>query len=447
MKKTVVSMTALLLVLSSALAACGKEETKDAATTPGATQTAKPEEAGKPFTINLRHILIKDTDKPALTRLEEVKKKTEAAVPGLTVNFEGMEENVNRFQKLRAEMSAGNPPQIFNLFGGTDTRDFSKTGNLLDLTPILTELGIKDKYNSLSEFTVDGKIYGLPLTGYAEGIFYNKKLFADNGIKVPQTYEELLAASETLKSKGIIPFALGSKEPWAINMMMNTMWVREAGNNITEDIVAGTKKWTDAGVVKAFANYSELHKKGYFPKGTLSLAYPEGQNDFRTGKAAMAFDGSWAGGSFTDETKTAVSKEVGFFAFPSTGGPGDGALNASYSNGYGFSAKLNDQEKKAVKEFIKQMWSQDQQEKQYKEEGWLPAMKFELASAKEITKDISGVMGKAKTVFPAFDSVVHAKVRDALEKGMQELIGGKITPEKLAEKIQKVQDEVAKEKK
>ena len=35
----------------------------------------------------------------------------------------------------------------------------------------------------------------LPLQYNIEGIFYNKKLFAQNGINVPQSWEELVAAA------------------------------------------------------------------------------------------------------------------------------------------------------------------------------------------------------------------------------------------------------------
>ncbi|WP_268633699.1 extracellular solute-binding protein [Paenibacillus alginolyticus] len=41
---------------------------------------------------------------------------------------------------------------------------------------------------NLNEFTVDGKIYGLPRAGYVEGVFYNKKMFEDAGVQVPKTW-------------------------------------------------------------------------------------------------------------------------------------------------------------------------------------------------------------------------------------------------------------------
>lgn len=453
MKKKLTTMLSLLTVSAIALAGCGggaktggnsTEPSPSASTAPSATpEASKPAEK---FTINLRHTLVKESNAKELERLEQVKKDVEAKVPGLTIELNGMEEQTHRYQRLRAEMSQGNPPHIFNLFGGTDTIDFAKTGNLLDLTPILEELGLKDQFLNLGEFTVDGKVYGLPNAGYVEGIFYNKQIFKDAGVEVPKTWDELMTVSETLKSQGIVPFGLGAKDAWVTSMLFNTIWVRMGGPFITEDIQAGEAKWTDPGLIEGYKKYKELAEKEYFSKGTLSLTYAQGQGDFQTGKAAMAFDGSWAGGTFSNPDLTPVAEHLGFFAFPTTGGPGDKAINASYSNGYGFSSKLNDQELVAVKEFIKRFYSKEEQEKQHIEEGWLPSMNITMSSAKPYVNEIVAASAAAETTFPAFDAVVPAKVRDTIYTATQELIGNRITPEQFGEKIQKVQEEADKEK-
>ena len=74
-------------------------------------------------------------------------------------------------------MAAGKPPEVFDVFSSPDAGVYSKEGLMLDLTPILDELGIKDKFTTLDPFTHDGKICGLPIGGSIEGIFYNKDYF------------------------------------------------------------------------------------------------------------------------------------------------------------------------------------------------------------------------------------------------------------------------------
>lgn len=445
MKKGLLFGVASVLAASSVIAGCGSNE--PAKTTGTTTEPAKNEV--KPFTLTLRHTQIKDTTKKRLKMLEDVVAATEKAVPGLKIQMEGIDEVVHRDEKLRAEMAAGNPPKIFDLFGGkADAFTFAKSNRLLDVAPILKELGIQDKFANLQEFTMDGKVYGLPMAGYVEGVFYNKKVFKDLGVEVPKTFEEFLAICEKAKAKGITPLAFASKDAWVINMMMNTMFVRTAGGEVVDNLVAGTAKWTDAPVVDAFKKFEDVVKKGYFQEGSLGLAYAEQQNKFKAGEAAMVFDGSWANSAFIDPEKSKIPNDVGFFNFPGMGGKGDGLINGSFSNGYGFSADLTDQQKGAVKEFIKQMYNETIQKRQLAEEGFLPSMTFaDNTGVKPLVTEIMAASKSSKGTFPAFDSIVQKKVREELEVGMQQLVGGKTTAEKLTQSLQKVQEEANKEKK
>ncbi|MFK7694630.1 extracellular solute-binding protein [Paenibacillus sp. HJGM_3] len=443
--KVTVAVLSSVLLLSTVLTACGKEQTGNAGTTSTPGGATKAPDV-KPFTISLRHTQVRDDAKLRLKLLEDVAKKTEANVPGLKIELEGVEDKVNRFEKLPAEMAAGSPPKIFDLFGGTDTQKYAKANRLLDLTPILTELGLKDKFFNLDEFTVDGKIYGLPTAGFVEGLFYNKKIFKDLGVEVPKTWDEFLAVADKAKAKNITPLALASADAWVINMMVNTLWVRTAGADSVDGFVAGTRKWTDPDVLDGFKRYETLVKKDYFQEGNLGLKYAEQQNKFRNGEAAMMFDGSWANSAIVDPEKSKIPNDVGFFSFPNLGGKGDNLINGSYSNGYGFSASLNDQEKKAVKEFIKQMFNEETQKRQLKESGFVPAMKLsDLSGVNPIVGEILKAANSKQ--FPAFDSIVQAKVRETLETSMQELLGGKATAEKVVEKVQKAQEDANKETK
>jgi len=447
MKKATVVSAAVVLASSVMLSACG---TSNTATEGGTSSTAPAATAApakvEPITLNLRHTQVKDTQKKRLAMLQDVVKATEANVPGLTITLDGVEDQVNRFEKLRAEMAAGNPPEIFDLFGGTDTKDYVKADRLLDLTPILEELGLKDKFYSFEEFTVDGKIYGIPMAGYVEGLFYNKKILADNQIDPPKTWDELLAASDKLKAKGITPFAMAAKDAWVINMMMNTMWVRTAGADSVAGFLNGSKKWTDPAVVDGFSKFETLIKKGYFQEGSLALAYAEQQNKFSAGGAAFMFDGSWANTPLIDPEKSKVASDVGFINFPTVGGAGDGLINGGWSNGYGFSKRMDEKQLAAAKEFIKQMYNETMQKRQLLEEGMLPAMKLQDTSGVQpIIAEIIKVSSEAKGTFPAFDASIQTKVRESLERGMQELIGGRTTPDKLTAELQKQQDASNKE--
>lgn len=408
--------------------------------------TPAPGTKGEPVMLTIRHTQVKDTQKKRLAMLQEVVTNTEAKVPGLSITLDGVEDKVNRFEKLRAEMAAGNPPEIFDLFGGTDTKDYVKANRLLDLTPILNELGLIDKFYSFEEFTVNGKIYGIPMAGYVEGLYYNKKILSENQIKPPQTWDDLLAAAAKLKAQKITPFALAAKDSWVINMMINTMWVRTAGPSSIEGFLDGSKHWTDPDVVDAFEKYNLLVRKGYFQEGSLALSYAEQQNKFSSGEAAFMFDGSWANTPLLDPEKSAIVKDIGFMSFPDMGGPGDGYINGGWSNAYGFSKKVTPAQLAAIKEFIDQMYNEPMQKRQLVEEGMPPAMKLQdTSNVNPLITQILDVFASSKGAFPAFDSRIQTKVREKLERGMQELVGGRTDPVTLMSEIQKQQDASNKE--
>ncbi|UKS24826.1 extracellular solute-binding protein [Paenibacillus sp. HWE-109] len=447
MKKQALLATVALV----ALAGCtGKnaESTASSPSNPSSPAVSPKNEAEKvakaeSFTMVLRHINIRETAKPTLKLLEEVVKKTEQDVPGLKFTLDGVEDTVNRNVKLKAEMASGSQPPIFNLFGGADTQNYAKAGRLLALNDIMAEVGIKDSFFDLREFTVDGKIYGLPETGYIEGFFYNKKLFEETGIQVPKTWDDLMTAMEKLRAKGITPLAMGAGagDAWVANMLVNSMFVALGGPELQDGFAKGTTKWTDPAVVETFKRIDDMKKKKYIDPNVLGLGFAEGQANFYTGKAAMLFDGSWAVNAIVGE-KSTVKDSTGFFRFPDTGGKGDGYLNGGWSNGYGFSAALKDNEKKAVKTFIKNFYSLDNQKRTLVETNQIPAMKGvkDVQGANELIKSIGEQQGSAKGAYPAFDALVQPNVKITLETTIQELLGGQIKPEAAAERMQKTQE-------
>lgn len=56
---------------------------------------------------------------------------------------------------------------------------------------------------ALSDETYKGKLYGLPYYADTISLLYNKKILADNGIAVPSTWDELMAACDKLKAAGM----------------------------------------------------------------------------------------------------------------------------------------------------------------------------------------------------------------------------------------------------
>jgi raffinose/stachyose/melibiose transport system substrate-binding protein len=445
MNKGHLLLISIIFVITAAISGCDKGTATTKATTAPTSKTLNSTTTKAPvqaFTLSLRHTLMKDNSIKQLSMLKDVAAAAEQAVPGLKIVLEGVDDNINRTEKLPVEMAEGNPPEIFDLFGGeADAWTYAKADRLLDLTPILAELGKQYDFANLEAFTVDGRIVGLPVTGQVQGVFYNKKIFAGLGVQPPQNYAEFLAICEKVKAKGMTPIALASSDAWVPTLLMNTLLVRSAGIDKLAGLVTGASKWTDPLVADAFAQLEELVTKGYLEQGNLSLKYIEQQNQFKAGKAAMMFDGSWVFPALIDPELSSIAKDVGFFSFPNMGGLGDGLINGSYDHGYGFSNKMTDQQKEAVKQFIKLMFNDEKQKRQLTEESLLPSMfLLDNTGVEPLVQDITAAVKDARGTFTSLDTRLKKKVKAALEDGLQQMLGGKITVNKLTETLQKAQD-------
>lgn len=442
-KKGLALLMSLLFVSSALLSGCGGNKAAEKPSG-GSEGTASNE----PFEITIRHTQVGESKKFRLAMLNDVVSKTEEAVPGLKIKLDAVDSEVNRKEKLRGEMAAGKPPEVFDVFGSPDAGVYSKEGLMLDLTPILEELGIKDKFSTLDPFTHDGKIYGLPIGISIEGIFYNKDYFTQKGLNVPKTLAELEQIAETIKADGKIPFAQSSKDAWIPLMTTNNLWSYYAGPEVTYGFKTGETKWTDPKVVEGVKKHQEWVEKGYFKKGELGFEYADMRNQMITGEAIMMMDGSWANSVFRDPAQAGdLVNKVGYFNLPPVNEGDPVIVMQDANNGYGFSAAVAEDPRKlqAVKEFIKNMWTDEMQLRGLKEDGVLPAMKMELATMNSTSDDplmqdiFKGVSEISKS-FPAFDGLVQADVNTALSMGIQQVIGGELDAEKMLENVQAAQE-------
>ena len=159
----------------------------------------------------------------------------------------------------------------------------------------------------------------VPMASVIHGFIYNKDAFKELGIDVPATEDEFFAALETIKSDGnYIPMSMGTNDQWeAATMGYNNIgpnyWKGEEGRLA---LIAGEQKLTDEGWV---APYRQLAKWGpYLGDGYEAQTYPDSQNLFTLGRAAIYPAGSWEISGFNAQ----VDFEMGAF-YPPVQAAGD----------------------------------------------------------------------------------------------------------------------------
>ena len=207
--------------------------------------------------------------------------------------------------------------------------DLGAGGLILDYEKTLTDLGVWDNILPAAVSTVKniygGSMASLPFQYNVEGIWYNKQIFADNNVEVPETYDELLDALETFKKAGVVPMTQPGAASWTITRLLGNLIFRELGPDAMQAIADGDAKLTDPEYVEAAQQLADLGAAGYFGDGVTSRDTDTAYAQFLNGEAATMYMGSWFLANLNDETQNVIGEDnVGFFPFPSVeGGKGD----------------------------------------------------------------------------------------------------------------------------
>ena len=145
---------------------------------------------------------------------EAVVEKFRAANPDITVEFNVIEHEAYK-TAIRNFLVADSGPDVGFWFAGNRMAGFVNDGLFADISDVWADNGLADKMAStMPSITFDGKQYGLPYSYYQWGLYVRSDIMEANGISQFNTYDDLLAACETLRGAGIAPVTIGTKFLW-----------------------------------------------------------------------------------------------------------------------------------------------------------------------------------------------------------------------------------------
>jgi raffinose/stachyose/melibiose transport system substrate-binding protein len=121
-------------------------------------------------------------------------------------------------------------------------------------------------------------------------VYYNADIFAAHGLKKPATYDEFVAATETLYAAGITPFSLGGDFEWSRYWPLQTLCSSLANNDLGR-IKNGDINSEYPELVYTFDQFREFCNKGYFGENPGAMDESSAQLAFSNGRVAMIFEG------------------------------------------------------------------------------------------------------------------------------------------------------------
>ncbi|MET7437082.1 ABC transporter substrate-binding protein [Streptomyces sp. NPDC005496] len=379
------------------------------------------------------------TVKTALTTMSKgVCKAANQALPLKveTVPQSGLDQKLQLLagqNALPVQFAAGNAPAL--------TQKLAKSGKVADLEKELDKLGVLDQLEPAAVSTIralyGGKLEVLPYEYNIEGIFYNKKLFQENGLKVPGTWEELVSAAAKLKAAGVQPFSASGQQGWPLTRLISGYLYRSLGPDALQEVADGNAKLTDPEYVKAAQEVAALGKKGYFGKGVGSIDYDTAMNEFLSGKAGMFYMGSWALANIADAKQNKVGADnVGFMPFPAVSG-GKGSVDQYPSNvglGITLGARTFDKKTGAWVSCIAENYGSTA----LKDHGTISGFKVNtpVEDATEVTSQVRETISESKQNVLWFEALFGTKATTASQTNAAGLVGGSVSPQKFMQTVQ-----------
>ncbi|MBR0373313.1 MAG: sugar ABC transporter substrate-binding protein [Mogibacterium sp.] len=355
MKKRIFALVMVLVLVISALAACGG----------GGGGSSEDED-----TITLV-FLDKHPEDNYRGYFEQAIADYEAANPGIHIEYENISDQAIK-EKLAVLASGGDMPDIFFAWGGESLNRFSRNGKCLDLTPYFeADPEWRDSFMPmfLSSSMLDGKYYAVPYRSSILFMLYNKQVLADNGIEVPTTWEEFIAACEKLKGvDGVDPIAFGNSDQWYAMWYIgqfNGSFVDKAVRE--KDYNPASGEFTDPGYEKAVQTFLDLNANGYMGSNVNSKDYYQVREEFAVGRYGFMLD---ATSQFSFYTENMTNDGFGYFLIPiPTGAEGDeaNAIVTGGSENWAVSSTCEHPDEAVA--FLKYMTSREQALKQTQETG------------------------------------------------------------------------------
>jgi alpha-glucoside transport system substrate-binding protein len=298
-------------------------------TTPANDNLSKPEcasfkdytgIAGKKVTI---YASIRDTEQDLLKQSW----KDFENCTGVKIDYEGSGEFETQ---IKVRVDGGRSPDIAFIPQPGVLEFFAKGGKLKGLGD-KAKAAATANYSAdwLKYATVNGTLYGAPLGSNVKSfVWYSPKMFKDNNWTIPQTWDQLIALSNTIAAGGKLkPWCAGIESGvatgWPATDWIEDILLRDQGKDVYDQWVAHTIPFNDPKIVSATNRAGTILKNPAYVNGGIgdvksiaTTSFQEGGLPIIQGKCAMHRQASFYANQWPKGTKVAEDGDVFAFYFP-----------------------------------------------------------------------------------------------------------------------------------
>lgn len=345
-------------------------------------------------------------------------------------------------QKIKLLISSGDLPDIVFNGGNNITELAARAGKVQDLTSFFEEdpewKALFDE-EALKFNSVDGKIYGVPVSKEISYIYYNKDLFTQAGLTPPEvayeTWDEFFQACETFKEKGITPLGMDTADlGWLSNLWYSGLigTSGQAGNEFMNTMYP--TDYSTPEVLKATENLQKMLSQ-YTTADAVGGKYDTMATHFFNSEVAMIPNGPWMIPDIrsTEKAPEGFYDKIGIMLLPGFG------MEMVPTPGDMVGAK--DPEKiKAAVAFLKFETTKENQIKGLEMAGLQPVstdidIPASLTEADPLMAEVLDIQSKAKWTYGQNQAYWYQNVIDTFSTQLPELAYENISVEDFCKKL------------
>jgi len=407
------------------------------------TETDKADETEAPVTAEVETVKVMtfnpSTDE-GFALLEAQKELFEEMYPGTTLEIITGTMSVEDGSLVTMLNSGEDLPDVIHINAGySRVGALAEAGLIRELDDLYEENDWEDKLNEAAVDLcsyVDGKLYEVPTDMDSISCYYNKEIFEELNLEVPETWDDFLNICEVTKEAGYEPIALGAMDGYAVGWSFGNILQSVAGTEGARELCASEVKWTEEAGLAALTEFDSWVKNGYFDSVSTTRGEADAVYAFLNEKTAMYIVGAWV---VTDVYSNNMQDKLGTFALPSQIGEvacATGGLGRTYAVPSGV-----EDTKGAVMWFdfvLSEEFAQMMAEDETNNCIYASKAFFEIESKSPLLQAakeaVSGVAGRNPSVF------IGTETKNAYFQNLQGIVAGIVTPEEAAANIQEGQD-------
>ena len=262
--------------------------------------------------------VFEDGGPETLAALDALTKAYSQKHPDISFDLESRPGGSEGDNVVKTRLATGEMSDILQYNSGSLFQALKPEQTLADLSDLPNLANVRDGFKKVVT-DPSGHVRGIPAgPAMGGGIFYNRKIYADLGLKVPKTWAEFMANNQKIKAAGKVAVAQTYGATWSSQLFVLADFYNVTAEvpTFAADYTANKAKYaTTPAALRGFEHLEEVFKAGLTNADFGAASFEDGMRMVAMGEAAHYPMLTFGIGVVQKDSPTGL-KDLGFFAQP-----------------------------------------------------------------------------------------------------------------------------------